>query len=84
MLSTTRDMAAAQRFFRSTLSIVRKAPRQITTDGHFSYPRAIREVLGRKINHRCSAYLNRRIERDHRGIKQRYLPDVSFSFEHWR
>jgi hypothetical protein len=33
---------------------------------------AIREVLGPKIEHRCSAYLNRRIDRDHRGVKQRY------------
>jgi transposase-like protein len=54
MLSSTRDMAAAQRFFRGTLSVVEKTPRQITTDGHFSYPRAIREALGSKVRHRCS------------------------------
>ena len=62
LLSATRDMAAAQRFFCSTLSVVNEAPKQVTTDGHDSYPRAIREVLGRKVEHRCSAYLNRRIE----------------------
>jgi hypothetical protein len=28
--------------------------------------------------HRCSAYLNRRIERDHRGVKQRYYPMLRF------
>ena len=32
--------------------------------------RAIRQTLGRKVKHRCSAYMNRRIERDHRGVKQ--------------
>src|SRR6476620_5303373 len=42
------------------------------------YPRAIREVLGPKVEHRCSAYLNRRIEQDHRGIKQRYYPMLGF------
>ena len=74
MLSATRDMDAAQRFFRSARSMVNQAPKQVTTDGHDSYPRAIRETLGRKVAHRCSAYLNRRIDRDHRGVKQRYYP----------
>jgi putative transposase len=78
LLSATRDMAAAQRFFRSALSIIEKDPAQITTDGHASYPRAIDEVLGSKVKHRCSAYKNRRIEQDHRGIKQRYYPMLGF------
>lgn len=73
MLSATRDMDAAKRFFRSTQSIVNAAATQVTTDVHDSYPREIRETLGRKVKHRCSAYLNRRIERDHRGIKQRTI-----------
>jgi putative transposase len=78
MLSATRNMAAAQRFFRSTRSMVNSAPTQITTDGHDAYPRAIRETLGATVKHRCSAYLNRRIERDHRGVKQRYYPMLGF------
>ena len=73
MLSATRDMNAAQRFFRSARSMVNSAPKQVTTDGHDSYPRAIRETLGPKVKHRCSAYMNHRIERDHRGINQRYI-----------
>jgi putative transposase len=79
MLSATRDMDAAQRFFRSAHSMVKSAPKQVTTDGHDSYPRAIREVLGPNVEHRCSAYLNRRIERDHRGVKQRYYPMLGFA-----
>ena len=82
MLSPTRDMAAAQRFFRSALSVVNEVPKQVTTDGHDSYPRAIGEVLGRNVEHRCSAYLNRRIEQDHRGIKQRYYPMLGFGSFH--
>ena len=78
MLSATRDMDAAQRFFRSAQSMVNSAPTQVTTDGHDSYPRAIRETLGPKVKHRCSAYANRRIERDHRGVKQRYYPMLGF------
>jgi putative transposase len=78
MLSATRDMDAAQRFFHSTQSMINEAPRQVTTDGHDSYPRAIREVLGPKVQHRCSAYLNRRIEQDHRGVKQRYYQMLGF------
>jgi putative transposase len=78
MLSATRDMGAAQRFFHSAQSMAKSAPKQVTTDGHDSYPRAIRETLGRKVKHRCSAYMNRRIERDHRGVKQRYYPMLGF------
>jgi transposase-like protein len=78
MLSATRDMAAAQSFFRGAVSVLGKLPLQVTSDGHDSYPRAIREVLGPKVEHRSSAYLNRRIEQDHRGVKQRYYPMVGF------
>ena len=46
-------------------------PDRVTTDGHGSYPRAIRTVLGESVRHRASAYLNNRLEQDHRGIKGR-------------
>src|SRR3982751_4955337 len=57
MLSATRDMAAAQRFFRSAQSMIHAVPKQVTTDGHDSYPRTIKEVLGADVEHRSSAYL---------------------------
>ena len=78
MLSATRDMDAAQRFFRSARSMSNVVPTQVTTDGHDSYPRAIQETLGPKVKHRCSAYMNRRIERNHRELKQRYYPMLGF------
>ena len=71
MRSATRDMKAAQGFFRSARSIVGFAPDRVTTDGHNSYPRAIRSTLGRDVRHRTSIYLNNRLEQDHRGIKGR-------------
>src|SRR5919206_1403522 len=71
MLSQHRDMAAAQAFFRSAKSAAGVTPDQITTDGHVSYPRAIRSTLGRHVVHRTSAYKNNRLEQDHRGVKGR-------------
>ena len=78
MLSETRDMDAAQRFFRQARGVAGQAPTRVTTDGHTSYPRAIRESLGEDVEHRCNRYLNNRLEQDHRGIKQRYYPMRGF------
>ncbi len=71
MLSEHRDMAAAKAFFRSAKATTGLRPDRVTTDGHGSYPWAIRTVLGRTVRHRTSAYLNNRLEQDHRGIKGR-------------
>jgi transposase-like protein len=79
MLSEKRDMEAAKRFFKQAVEMVGYAPDQVTTDGHDSYPRAIRETLGSHVLHRCNPYLNNRLEQDHRGIKQRYYPMRGFS-----
>jgi transposase-like protein len=71
MLSEHRDMAAAKAFFRSAKSATGLVPDRVTTDGHGSYPRAIRSTLGRHVEHRTSAYKNNRLEQDHRGVKGR-------------
>jgi transposase-like protein len=39
MLSATRDMKAARRFFRSARSVAGFVPDRVTTDEHNSYPR---------------------------------------------
>jgi transposase-like protein len=78
MLSAHRDMDAAKRFFARSLHVVGDVPEKVTTDGHDAYPRAIRETLGAKVVHRCSRYLNNKIEQDHRGIKGRYHPMRGF------
>jgi transposase-like protein len=57
MLSATSDMAAAKRFFRSARSVTGFVPDRVTTDGHNSYPRAIRSTLGRTVRHRMNVYL---------------------------
>jgi transposase-like protein len=82
LLSRHRDMDAAKRFFARSLEVVGHAPEKVTTDGHDAYLRAIRETLGECVVHRCSRYMNNRMEQDHRGIKGRYHPMRGFgSFE---
>jgi len=78
MLSEKRNMEAAQRFFQQAVDVVGHTPEQVTTDGHTSYPRAIRETMGSNVQHRTNKYLNNRLEQDHRGIKQRYYPMRGF------
>ena len=77
-LSETRDMAAAKAFFRSAKVVTGVVPARVTTDGHDSYPRAIRTELDKRVKHRTNQYLNNRIEQDHRGIKGRYRPMRGF------
>jgi transposase-like protein len=71
MLSEHRDMAAAKAFFRSARSATGIVPDKVTTDGHGSYPRAIRSTLGKRVTHRTSIFKNNGLEQDHRGIKGR-------------
>jgi transposase-like protein len=37
-----RDMEAAKRFFKQATDVVGRRPERVTTDGHDSYPHAIR------------------------------------------
>lgn len=77
-LSDKRDMGAARAFFREALEVTGTTPDRVTTDGHDSYPGAIRSELGDEVLHRTNRYLNNLIEQDHRGIKQRYRPMRGF------
>ncbi len=78
MLSEQRDRAAARRLLRRLVEITMGKPLRLTTDQHPAYGKAIRWILGRKVRHRQSQYLNNRIEQDHRAIKQRYYPMLGF------
>jgi transposase-like protein len=78
LFSEQRDMAAAKAFFRAAQAVTGVTPERVTTDGHDSYPRAIRTELGRRVRHRTSRYLNNGLEQDHRGIKGRYRPMRGF------
>jgi len=76
-LSATRDLAA-EAFFRQAVETTGRKPTQVTSDKHSSYPKAIRKILDRTIEHRTSKYLNNPTEADHRGIKARYKPMLGF------
>jgi len=54
LLCERRDMAAARRLFRQAGEMAGHTPERVTTDGHDVYLRAIREVPGLDVIHRCS------------------------------
>ncbi len=55
-------MAAAKAFFELAEMVTGSMPDRVTTDGHDSYPRAIRPTLGAGVRHRDSQYLNSRLK----------------------
>ncbi len=71
-------MEAAKRFFKQAVDVVGHAPERVTTDGQDSYPHSIRQTLGSDVRHRTNHSLNKRLEQDHRGIKQRSSPMRGF------
>jgi putative transposase len=71
-------MAAAKAFFESAKIVTGITPDRVTTDGHDSYPRAIRTTLGARVWRRDSQYLNNRLEQDHLGVNGRYGPMRGF------
>jgi len=78
LLSKRQDQAAAEAFFRSARPVTGGVPDRVTTDGHSSYPGAIKAALGEAVRHRTNRYLNNHLEQDHRGIKQRTRPMRGF------
>ena len=77
-LSETRDMAAAKAFFKQAHEVADVSPQHVFTDGHTSYPRAIKEELGAEVAHEVIPCLGNPIEPSHRGLKQRYYPTLGF------
>jgi transposase-like protein len=49
-------MEAAKQFFQQAVGVVGHVPDQVTTDGHTSYPRAIRETMSSNVQHRTNKY----------------------------
>ncbi len=78
MLSAQRDKHAARRFLRRLVEVAGRKPVRVTTDAPPAYRKAIRWILGRKVLHRRSRYLNNLTEQDHRAVKQRSYPMLGF------
>ena len=68
LLSETRDLKAAQRFFRGTRAVEGHAPGRVTMVGYDAYSRAIRSTLGPKIVHCDTSYVNNRLEPAHQAM----------------
>ena len=89
LLSETRDLGAARRFFQKALTAPgHPRPRVITVDGNPSYPAVIQELkragaLGRRCRCRLVPYLNNIIEQDHRAIKRRINAKLGFRIFRW-
>jgi len=77
LVSKTRDMKAAKKFFGQVKLNCHK-PNRVTTDGHNSYPKAINSILGKGILHRVNRYLINFTEQSHRPLKQWYYPMLGF------
>jgi len=83
-ISPTRDAAAAKRFFSKTLAAPHTTtPRVITADKNAAYPKAFNELQAKgAIPDSCELrqvkYLNNIVEQDHRFIKRRVKPGLSF------
>ena len=82
MLSEKRDMKSAKQFLKGTKKVTGRSPKRATTDGLASYPRAIRENLGKRVLHRVNSYLINYTEQSHRPLKQRYYPMRGFGEFH--
>ena len=78
MLSEHRDRDAARRFLRRLIDAQGHKPLRLTTDKYPAYTRAIRWIVGRKVQHRQNQYLNNWMEQHPRRIKQRYYPMLGF------
>ncbi len=78
MLSENRDKHAVRRFLCRLIDHIGQKPLRTTTDKHPAYKKAIHWIIGRKVQHRNSQYLNNRMEQSHRPIKQRYYAMLGF------
>jgi transposase-like protein len=83
MLSSSRDIIAAKRFFKQAITNCAVKPKTITTDKYAPYIKAITQlknerILAKDLNHRQCRYLNNIIESDHRRIKRMTNPMLGF------
>jgi transposase, IS6 family len=84
LLSESRDLTSARRFFQKALAAPgHPRPRVINVDGNPSYPNVIEElkqerVLARRCRCRIVPYLNNIVEQDHRSIKRRVNASLGF------
>ncbi len=78
-LSQTRDMEGTKAFFTQASELYDSQPDKVATDGLASYPRAIKEELGKDVEHEVLPCTTNPVEQSHRRIKHRYYPTLGFA-----
>jgi transposase-like protein len=73
LVSIRRDTAAARRFFRRALTLLKVTPSEVITDAAAVYPAVLDELLPSAWHH-VERYANSRIEADHSQLKHRLRP----------
>ncbi|GAB4054908.1 hypothetical protein GCM10028775_47240 [Catellatospora paridis] len=73
LVSARRDAAAARRFFRRALSILKVTPTEVVTDAAAVYPAVLDELVPQAWHH-VERYAINPIEADHSQIKHRLRP----------
>ncbi|MEV0135898.1 IS6 family transposase [Dactylosporangium sp. NPDC050688] len=73
LLSTRRDAAAARRFFRRAMTILKARPTEVVTDAAPVYPAVLDELVPSAWHH-VERHANNRIEADHSQLKHRLRP----------
>jgi putative transposase len=78
-LSKTRNIDGTKAFFAQAAGLHDdNKPEKVATDGLASYPRAIKEELGKDVEHEIRPCTANPVEQSHRGIKHRYYPTLGF------
>ncbi|EEP72319.1 integrase catalytic region [Micromonospora sp. ATCC 39149] len=70
LVSTRRDAAAARRFFRRALTMLKVAPSEVVTDANPVIPRMLDDLLP-PAGHHVERHANNPIEADHSQLKHR-------------
>jgi transposase-like protein len=73
LVSACRDAAAARRFFRQALSMLKVTPGEVVTDAAPVYPGVLDELIP-SARHHVERYANNPIEADHSQLKHRLRP----------
>jgi transposase-like protein len=73
LVATRRDAAAARRFFRRALTMLRVTPTEVVTDAAHVYPAVLEELVPSAWHH-VEQYANNPIEADPSQLKHRLKP----------
>jgi transposase-like protein len=73
LVSARRDAAAARRFFRKALRVLKVTPSEVVTDAAAVYPAVLDDLIPSAWHH-VERYANNPIEADHSQLKQRLRP----------